>query len=391
MANGSVATLLSGGTEPYTYLWSNGGTNPLINNLVAGTYSLTVTDNNGCTSTLIASVTQPPVLLPSITTIAVACNGDASGEAAVSTAGGTPPYMFQWSNGATTTMINELTAGVYSLTITDQNQCQAIEVANITEPPPLSSIIDQVNATCIGYSDGSIDVMVTGGTTPYEYRWSTGDNQPNLDNLAAGAYSITITDSNGCSLVESMDIIEAYPLTIDPWTDRVLSLGDSLELQVVSNIGPNEVDQYTWITQTDTIQCNTCSTYSDLPLRSGCLTVFVESIYGCTESATLCFDVEALRRVYMPNVFKPNSGNDNAAVVLFSDSSVQNIKKLMFFDRWGTLLYHAENIPPNSNAAGWDGTYRGSSMAPGVYIWAAEVEFVDGKTEVFQGDVTLIR
>jgi gliding motility-associated-like protein len=390
-ANGAVSIIASGGTLPYSYQWSNGSNNPLINNIPAGTYSIIVTDNNGCTTLLSTFVNEPPLLISNISTIEVACNGEDTGAASVTTGGGTPPYQYQWYNGMTSAIVDELKAGAYTLTITDNNFCTAIETVTITEPSLLSSLADRTDASCRGFTDGAVEILASGGTAPYEYIWSTGDDQAFIENLAAGTYWLTLTDSNGCSLVETVDIIEAHLLTVGLGDDKVLSLGEALELEVASNLNPNEVAQFTWISSSDTLRCKDCVSYSDLPLKSGCLTVFVESIYGCTESAAVCYDIEALRRVYVPNAFNPDGGGENARVTLFSDRSVVNVKKMMFFDRWGTLVYSAENILPNSEVEGWDGTYRGSMMANGVYVWVAEVEYVDGRTEVLQGDTTLIR
>ena len=390
-ANGAVSMIASGGTLPYSYQWSNGEINPLINNVPAGIYSLTLTDNNGCTTLLSTMVTEPLLLTSNISTTAVACSGDATGKAVVIADGGTPPYSYEWSNGMTTAMVDELKAGAYILTITDSNQCPSIEMITINELPPLNSVIDLADVSCRGYSDGAAEVLLSGGTPPYEYKWSTGDNQSFIDNLRAGIYLLTVTDSKGCTQLETVDIIEAHLFTIGLGPDKDLNLGDILELGVASDINSSEVKQYTWISQSDTFRCKDCAEYSTTPLKSSCLTVFVESIYGCSETASICYNVKKLRRVYVPNAFKPDSGDENERITLFADRSVVNVKKLMFFDRWGSLLYSAENILPNSDVAGWDGTYRGSKMANDVYVWVAEVEYIDGQTEVLQGDVTLLR
>ncbi len=390
-ADGAVSTIASGGTMPYSYQWSNGSNNPLIDNIPAGTYSIIVTDNNGCTTLLSTSVNEPPFLIANVSTIEVACNGEDTGVVSVTAGGGIPPYQYQWNNGMTTSIVDALMAGAYILTITDNNLCTAIKTVTITEPPLLSSLEDRMDATCTGYADGFVEILASGGSAPYEYSWSTGDNQSYLDNLAAGTYLLTLTDSKGCTMLETVEIIEAHPLTVDLGSDKMLNLGDVLELQAISNISPSEIEQYTWISQSDTLRCKSCATYRDVPLKSGCLTVFIESIYGCTESAAICYDIESSRRVYVPNAFNPDSGGENARVTLFSDHSVVTVKKMMFFDRWGTLLYSAENILPNSEVEGWDGTYRGSMMANGVYVWVAEVEYIDGQTAVLQGDTTLIR
>jgi gliding motility-associated-like protein len=390
-ANGAVSIIASGGTLPYSYQWSNGSNNPLIVNIPAGTYSIVVTDNNGCTTLLSTSVNEPTLLSSTISTVAVACNGEETGVASATTLGGAPPYQYQWYNGMTSSMVDEIKAGVYTLTITDNNFCTAIETVTITEPPLLSSLADRIDATCRGFTDGSIEILASGGTAPYEYIWSTGDDQAFIENLAAGTYWLTLTDSNGCSLVETVDIIEAHLLTVGLGDDKVLSLGEALELEVASNLNPNEVEQFTWISRTDTLRCKDCASYSDLPLKSGCLTVFVESIYGCTESAAVCYKVESLRRVYVPNAFNPNDDGVNDRLTVYSDASVAKVIQFSVFNRWGEQVYQAQNIQPNDELAGWDGAIKGRILSSEVYVWLAEIEFIDGTKQTYKGDVTVLR
>ena len=294
---GSATVSASGGTAPYSYAWSNGGTTATINGLAAGTYSVTVTDANGCTddcsvtitATGCCNVTDPGEVAasqsdcgpfdpaaftsvsgasgglgavqyqwfqketetswmpipgatnatydapftnvnmqykrcarsqgctdwtvcsnvldiiinpePSATCNATPadCNGAATGSASVIAAGGTAPYTYAWSNGGSTATITGLTAGTYSVTITDANGCTATCSATVTEPSDVTATCSSINGTCANGNVGSASVAAAGGTAPYTYAWSNGGTSASVSNLPAGTYSVTVTDANGCT------------------------------------------------------------------------------------------------------------------------------------------------------------------------------------------------
>jgi hypothetical protein len=197
-ADGSIDVTVSGGTPPYAYLWSDGPTTQDRSGLAAGSYSLTVTDANGCLANVNATITEPPLLVAGETHIDVPCFGGATGSIDVSVSGGTPPYAYLWSDGPTTQDRSGLTAGSYSLTVTDANGCLANVNATITEPPLLVAGETHTDA-CLTAADGTIDVSVSGGTPPYGYLWSDGPTSEDRGGLAAGSYSLTVTDANGCT------------------------------------------------------------------------------------------------------------------------------------------------------------------------------------------------
>ncbi len=217
-----VANPASGGTAPYTYSWSpSGGTNLTISNLSAGSYTITATDNNGCTASASATITQPAsplsVNLASINN--VLCNGASTGSASANTAtGGIAPYTYSWSpSGGTNQTASNLSAGTYTLTVTDHNGCAVTISATITQPTQLAiSIASSTNIPCNGGASGSaIANGATGGTSPYTYNWSpSGGTNLAVSNLSAGSYTITATDNNGCTATASTTITQPSGLTI---------------------------------------------------------------------------------------------------------------------------------------------------------------------------------
>ena len=172
----------SGGTTGYTFSWSGGGgSSATATGLTAGTYTVTVTDANGCTDTASVTITEPTLLVASaVVDDNVSCNGGNDGEATASAAGGTTTYSYSWSNAATSANITGLTAGTYSVTVTDANGCTDSTSVTITEPTLLvaAASVDD-NVSCNGGNDGEATASAMGGTTAYTYAWSNAATTAN--------------------------------------------------------------------------------------------------------------------------------------------------------------------------------------------------------------------
>ncbi|MCO6500824.1 MAG: PKD domain-containing protein [Vicingus serpentipes] len=197
-----------GGISPYTYNWSNGSTDSIASNLVAGTYTVTVTDSTGCTSDTTVTITEPPLLSGTTSETMVSCNGGNDGESVITPTGGTLPYSYNWSNGSTSATVNGLTAGTYTVTVTDGKSCTFDTSVTITEPPLLSGTTSETMVSCNGGNDGESVITVTGGTTPYTYNWSNGSTAATASGLAAGTYTVTVTDGKSCTFNTSVTITE---------------------------------------------------------------------------------------------------------------------------------------------------------------------------------------
>jgi len=205
--NGTAIANPIGGTPGYTYQWSvnavpNNLTNQGINNLCPDTFTVTVTDTNGCVATGAYIVTTPPALSVTLDSTNVTCNGANDGTATVTPIGGTAPYTYSWIGGClivpnTNPSISGLCPGVYTVTVTDSNNCIFIGSVIITEPTPIDDNEVITGANC-GICDGSIVMFPSGGTPGYTHSWSNGATTPNNPNLCAGFYTDTITDSQGC-------------------------------------------------------------------------------------------------------------------------------------------------------------------------------------------------
>jgi gliding motility-associated-like protein len=215
--NGSAIASVLGGSAPVNVSW---GTVPVQTGLTAtglsaGTWIATATDANGCIDTAQARVPQPPVLSTAITGTNAICLLN-TGSAVATASGGVAPYTFVWSNNQSGPNIGNLAAGTYTVTATDSRGCQATaSVVILQEGSPVPTITGHTDVTCFGGNNGSASVSATLGVAPYTFTWGTVPTQtgPNAVNLAAGTYTVTVTDDNGCQNITSVTIAQPTPLT----------------------------------------------------------------------------------------------------------------------------------------------------------------------------------
>jgi hypothetical protein len=576
-SDGSIAVGVEGGTGPYSYAWSTSAppNSPVIIAKPAGTYSVTVTDINGCTTRGTFSLVDPPQISVLFTAVApascfgecdgaatplvqylpgsnfnfqwinggstdsvrvdlcsglnqviiteaggnscfidttvfipspppvsidttetvvtnVTCTGDSDGAILLIPQGGNgSPYTYQWGPpaGATSSTVSNLARGGYQVTITDNNGCTGVYSTTITEPPAITIAPDAQSPKCFEGDDGVIDLDVTGGNTPapgapaYTYSWAdatgiVGNTNP-LEDLTAGNYTVTVTDSKGCTSTATVPLADRPPVTGDytlgepiecfgeettitvsdlaggnggPYTYSI-DFGVPLDPAFPSNIsgGPHKIsyiDRFLCetidsivVAEPDPIlvtfnepdgindgvieiQLGDSLTLSPLitgaadfdftwtpgsffidssklqptlyTFQSGKVTLTLVDDKGCTGMGMLRIEVDANRNVYMANIFMP--GNNLGTNDYFAPGiglGVQNINFFRIYDRWGNLMYSRDNISPevyqNSLTEGWDGRFNGKFVDPGVYVYAMEVIFLDKKKILYRGDITVTR
>lgn len=211
--SGSAQVLVTtGGTPAYAYNWSNGMTTTAIGSLAAGAYSLLVTDANGCTHQSSINITQPGALSASLNPSLILCGGTATGSVALAASGGVPSYNYLWNNSQTTANISNIVSGTYNCVVTDANGCSIQVSATVNQLTAMTTIVSSVtNVSCFGGNNGSAAVTVSGGTAAYSYNWNS-DSTTAAVNGAAGAYSVVITDANGCTTTENVTITEPTQL-----------------------------------------------------------------------------------------------------------------------------------------------------------------------------------
>ncbi|MEO6758641.1 MAG: SprB repeat-containing protein, partial [Saprospiraceae bacterium] len=245
-STGSINLTVSGGTSPYTYLWTGGATSQDLNGKAAGTYSVTVTDANGCTKTTSATITQPGALAVSTTVTNVSCNGGSNGSINLTVTGGTTPYSYAWTGGATTQNLTGKAAGTYTVTVTDANGCTKTTSATITEPGAIVLTTTKTNVTLCSIPNGSIDLTVSGGTSPYTYLWSNGASTQDLSGLGVGNYTVTVTDANSCTKTTSATISGPLSPTLSTVVTNVLCKGAATGAIDLTVTGGTGIYTYNW-------------------------------------------------------------------------------------------------------------------------------------------------
>ncbi|MBK8192270.1 MAG: carboxypeptidase regulatory-like domain-containing protein [Lewinellaceae bacterium] len=277
-ATGAVNLTVTGGTDPFNFIWSNSASIEDINNLVAGTYTVTVTDVNGCTKTTSATVTEPPALTLSTVVTNVLCNGFATGAINLTVTGGTGSTTYLWSNGFTGQDPSNLSAGTYTVTVTDVNGCTKSTSATVTEPPALALTTVVTNVLCNGAATGEIDLAVTGGTGNKTFIWSSGQTTEDLTGLLAGTYTVTVTDVNGCTKTTSATVTQPTSIALSNVATNVLCNGAATGAIDLTATGGTGSKTYLW--------SNGFTGQDPSGLIAGTYTVTVTDANGCTKTTS---------------------------------------------------------------------------------------------------------
>lgn len=281
-SNGSITLPTNlGGTSPYTYSWSNGAVTKDLTGLVAGTYSVLITDANSCNTTASFTITTPTQLTASATPSAATCNNSSTGSINLTVSGGTSPYTYLWSNSATTQNLTSLASGFYSVTVTDHNGATVGASATVNNPSAIVVNGAVTNVLCYGSSTGAITLSVSGGTGSYTYDWADiagTSNSQNRTNLAAGSYSVTVSDANGCSSSKTFTVSQTTALSLSTSHTNILCKGDntgSISLSVTGGQSP-----YTFLWS------NNATTQNINGLIAGNYSVEVTDANGCVANSS---------------------------------------------------------------------------------------------------------
>ena len=316
-SNGSLTVTPSGGTAPYTYQWNDPAaqTSATAVNLSAGTYSVLVTDANGCPVTINGSVGQPQSPLSvQINVSAVKCKDGNTGTASGTVSGGTPPYSYFWDDPQEqqTSVATNLIAGTYVVTVTDFNGCQISGTAVVSEPAsPLQADVSSTPAGCNGASDGSATVVPSGGQGPYSFQWNdpAGQTGATANNLTKGEYEVEVQDANGCVITASVSVSEPNVMELSLDYSEVVCNSTNNGIVSVSVVGGTAPYSYLWDDQSGT----TSNTAENLP--AGTYQVTVTDANGCQEQASVTLTQDILYSVTLEGTdVSCNGGNDGQII-----------------------------------------------------------------------------
>ncbi len=329
-----------------------------------------------------------------------------TGEAPIGGNGTTPGIMYSWySDNASAIIEDPVSAitstnqpGQYTLIVINNSGCMDSDIVNISEPTSIPEMtISSENVTCFGENNGIINIDdVAGGMPPYTF--SLNGNPGVLDtafqNLGAGEYLLLTEDANGCAASQTIIITEPDSLYVLLTGDfdndqNIITLGQSLT--ITATFTPSAgISQMIW----DPEELNNATVLNPVIVTPQSNTTYVLNIIdeaGCEAAASLQVNVAARRNLYFPTAFSPNGDGINDLFFAGAGPGVESISRFEIYSRWGELLFIQKGVLPNDPSAGWNGTQKGKLLNSGVFIYLAEVEFIDGKTEVFSGEVLLMR
>ena len=295
-STGWINATIIGGALPYSFAWSNGVNAEDIYNIPAGTYVLNVTDNIGCVTTASIVVSQPNAPLFSNAIVNnQSCFGSVNASINANMTGGTAPYTYSWNTGQSSLFIGPLVVGQYNLHVTDALGCTLDTSFTITQPAPLLIPGTVVNVACYGDSTGYITALPNGGTAPYNYSWSNGQNTHVDTLIPAGNYTVTVTDAHGCTASALFNVAQPVaPLALSVFTTSVGCFGASTGAIDLTVNGGTPGYTYLW--------SNNATSQDIQALAQGTYSVLVTDQHGCVDSLMVNVTQPQAPLMAMPNI-----------------------------------------------------------------------------------------
>ncbi|HIO73579.1 MAG TPA: hypothetical protein EYN38_10800, partial [Flavobacteriales bacterium] len=315
--NGAINLIVNGGAAPFDFLWSNNETTQDISGLTGGSYSVTVTDANGCTVVTNATITEPAPLLLTASTSAPTFCGASDASIDLTVTGGTPGFAYAWSNGFTTEDLSGLTAGIYTVTVTDNNGCMRTLTKILNDAPgPIIIAFKHKPTTCFGVCDGGAKVTVSGGLPPYAYEWRdsqgmvVSQNQI-ANNLCAGVHTLKVIDANGCFTFFQITITEPDPIILNLVSTDINCVAGTGGSAVVAPTGGTEPYIYLW--DDPALQTNAAA----VGLAAGSYSILVTDDNGCQEVGTVIINTQGTLQPILSSLnVACNGDNSGSASVL---------------------------------------------------------------------------
>lgn len=389
------------GGDPANYQVSgNSGTltgNMFVSDpILSGTvYLFEITDGSGCPPVVLSAVEYckctPDIAASAVIAEPISCPGGEDGVLSVSNVNGEGPFEFVWSTGSADTQISDLAEGWYYVTMTDANLCHREDSVYLPSPDSIRAEILPIATTCYGDDDGQIELSnITGGTGNYSFGLEgivINYTDETFHNLEAGEYAVIITDGNGCSITDTVEVLQPDELVVDLGEDMSISLGDSVDLVAFTNY---PVDSIRWSPE-ELMDCLGCMTQNVKPFLSTKYEIEVLNGAGCRSVDEISVFVNKDPKVYIPNAFSPNDDGSNDFFTVYAGNSVVRVLSFNVYSRWGELMFSNDDLKLEDEETGWNGRFRGRDMSTGVYTYFTKIEFIDGSVELYKGSVNLIR
>ena len=395
MNDGYIIAYPSGGTPGFSYIWDNGLTTDKITELEEGTYSVTVTDVNGCEGTASAHIGIPLPLTVKAVAVSeyngydIDCYGHNTGKIALDIQNGREGYIYKWSSGDITERIENASAGIYSVTVTDRFNCAGKASIILIQPDPLWGNTIITDVACPGDNSGSIQALAGGGVTPFSYQWSNDADTPLAENLPEGNYLLTVTDSNNCDLILEATVTEPPEFSVN-FTFSDAFCPDTNDGAIMSEVsGGTPPYAYQW----QDVTWGTSPGIADL--RSGLYSLEVTDANNCTYHQSVELGYTSAECLRIPNAFSPNDdgsndrweisvGDPNSAFRyplrdVYPEAIVE-----VYSGNWGMLLYRSQRGYPEP----WDGKFQGKYLPVNSYVYRI---ILNSRTRPITGNVTIIR
>jgi gliding motility-associated-like protein len=307
--------------------------------------------------------------------------------------GGKPPYKYFWNNNFNTENLEGVPAGKYQVTVTDTLGCFVVLDTTLIAPTVPNIYFTSKNLKCYESNDGQISIdSVTNGRKPFTYSIDLQGFSSNIlyENLTAVPHLISVKDAFGCQIDTAKVLTQPAKIKVDLGRDTTISLGESVFIQASTNLAPLEIDKIKWNDFVVPV-CPTCLQTLVTPTFSTGYLLYLTDKTGCTAFDVMTVFVRDTLPVFVPTAFSPNDDGINDYFTFFTNGKILNIKQLSIFNRWGSLLFKANDIVANDPSQGWDGRFKDTPQAQDVYVFYAEIELWDKTIKPIKGQIMLMR
>lgn len=300
-----------------------------------------------------------------------------------------PPFLIEWTNGENGTAIDQLPPGSYGVSVINSIGCEFFQHYAIIAPMPLSGEATVVTPFCPKTQSGTIEVQnSSGGSPPYLYSLDgfTFHTSPKLDAKHTGTYTPWIQDASGCEYQFEPVVMEEISGNIE--ADAVqIKQGDTTSLILQTNFPPAQIS---W-SPSENLSCSNCLAPTAFPTKSTTFYVTAKDSSGCYIEDHISILVDQKSQIYIPSAFSPNGDQVNDVFTLYLGENIASVKSLQIFDRWGNQVYSFENTEDGGPVPAWDGRFKNHLLDPGVFVYQVEVKLINGRYQLFKGDLLLVR